>query len=135
MFSRPRAKTRRSTAPSLSTARSKPATTSIGKFAAPLCAVYPENDPVTTHDNVLAFQQRMKDAGNDCEAWFIAAGSGWSNPKSRTYNPVEDKEAWKVALPFLVRIGAEPVKPKATRSSTRPRTKSKASFNDRSAGD
>jgi len=83
----------------------------IGKFTAPLCAVYPANDPVTTHDNVLAFQQRMKEAGNDCEAWFIAADSGWSNPKSRTYNPVEDKEAWKVALPFLVRIGAEPVKP------------------------
>jgi carboxymethylenebutenolidase len=84
----------------------------IGKFAAPLCAVYPENDPVTTHDNVLSFQQLMKEAGNDCEAWFIAAGSGWSHPKSRTYNPTEDKEAWKVALPFLVRIGAAPVKPK-----------------------
>jgi carboxymethylenebutenolidase len=84
----------------------------IGKFYAPLCAVYPENDPVTTHDDVLAFQQRMKDAGNDCDAWFIAAGSGWSNPKSSTYNPTEDKEAWKVALPFLVRIGAEPGKPK-----------------------
>ena len=83
----------------------------IGKFAAPLCAVYPANDPVTTHDNVLAFQQRMKDAGNDCAAWFIAANSGWSHPKSRTYNPTEDKEAWKVALPFLIRIGAEPVKP------------------------
>ena len=84
----------------------------IGKFTAPLCAVYPENDPVTTHDNVLAFQQLMKAAGNDCDAWFIAAGSGWSNPKSRTYNPTEDREAWKVALPFLIRIGAEPVKPK-----------------------
>jgi carboxymethylenebutenolidase len=84
----------------------------IGKFVAPLCAVYPENDPATTHDDVLAFQQRMKDAGNDCEAWFIAAGPGWSNPKSTTYNPVEDKEAWKVALPFLIRIGAEPPKPK-----------------------
>jgi len=84
----------------------------IGKFAAPLCAVYPENDPVITHDNVLAFQQRMKDNGNDCAAWFIAAGTGWSHPKNRSYNPGEDKEAWKVALPFLVRIGAEPVKPK-----------------------
>jgi carboxymethylenebutenolidase len=84
----------------------------LGKFYAALCAVYPENDPVTTHDNVLAFQQRMKDSGNDCEAWFIAASSGWSYPKSRTYNLTEDKEAWKVALPFLVRIGAEPVKPK-----------------------
>ena len=84
----------------------------VGKFYAALCAVYPENDPVATHENVLAFQQRMKDSGNDCEAWFIAAGPGWSNPKSRNYNPTEDKEAWKVALPFLVRIGAEPVKPK-----------------------
>ena len=84
----------------------------IGKFAAPLCAVYPEHDPATTHDDVLAFQQLMKEAGNDCEAWFIAAGSGWSNPNSKTYNPTEDKEAWKVALPFLIRIGAEPVKPK-----------------------
>ncbi len=82
----------------------------VGKFYAPLCAVYPMNDPVATHENVLAFQQRMKDAGNDCEAWFIAAGSGWSNPKSTTYNPTEDKEAWKVAVPFLVRIAAEPVK-------------------------
>jgi carboxymethylenebutenolidase len=83
----------------------------LGKFAAPLCAVYPENDPVATHTTVLAFQQMMKAAGNDCEAWFIAAGSGWSNPTSKTYNPTEDKEAWKVALPFLIRIGAEPVKP------------------------
>jgi len=83
----------------------------VGKFYAALCAVYPANDPVTTHDNVLAFQQTMKDAGNDCEAWFIAADSGWSNPKSKAYNPTEDKEAWKVALPFLIRIGAEPVKP------------------------
>jgi carboxymethylenebutenolidase len=83
----------------------------LGKFYAALCAVYPLNDPVTTHDAVLAFQQRMKESGNDCEAWFIAAGAGWSHPKHRAYNPVEDKEAWKVALPFLVRIGAEPVKP------------------------
>jgi carboxymethylenebutenolidase len=84
----------------------------IGKFCAPLCAVYPENDSVTSHEDVLAFQQMMKDTGNDCEAWFIAADSGWSNPKSKAYNPIEDKEAWKVALPFLVRIAAEPVKPK-----------------------
>jgi carboxymethylenebutenolidase len=82
----------------------------IGKFAAPLCAIYPDNDPVTTHENVQVFEQMMKDVGNDFSAWFIAAGSGWSNPASKTYNPVEDKEAWKVALPFLVRIGAEPVK-------------------------
>ena len=84
----------------------------VGKFYAALCAVYPLNDPVATHDDVLAFQQRMKDAGNDCECWFIAAGAGWSNPQSKAYSPVEDKEAWKVALPFLIRIGAEPVKPK-----------------------
>lgn len=82
----------------------------LGKFTAPLCAVYPDNDPFTTHASVLSFQERMKQAGNDCEAWFIAANSGWSNPKSKSYNPTEDKEAWKVALPFIIRIGAEPVK-------------------------
>ncbi|HEV3271382.1 MAG TPA: dienelactone hydrolase family protein [Candidatus Methylacidiphilales bacterium] len=84
----------------------------VGKFDAPLCAVYPDNDPSATHDNVLAFQQQMKAAGNDCEAWFIAAGPGWSHPKNKNYNPVEDKEAWKVALPFLIRIAAQPPKPK-----------------------
>jgi dienelactone hydrolase len=82
----------------------------IGKFAAPLCAVYPDNDPVTTHATVQVFERMMKDAGNDFEAWFIAAGSGWSDTSSKTYNPTEDKEAWKVIMPFLVRIGAEPVK-------------------------
>jgi carboxymethylenebutenolidase len=82
----------------------------IGKFAAPLCAVYPDADPVTTHDTVQVFERMMKDAGNDFEAWFIAAGSGWSDPSSKTYNPTEDKEAWKVVTPFLVRIGAGPVK-------------------------
>ena len=82
----------------------------LGKFAAALCAVYPMNDPVATHDNVLSFQQRMKAAGNDCDCWFIAAPSGWSNPRSKSYSPVEDKEAWKVALPFLVRISAQPVR-------------------------
>ena len=84
----------------------------LGKFTAPLCAVYPDKDLVATRENVLAFQQLMKTSGNDCEAWFIAAGSGWSNPKSKTYSPAEDKEAWKVALPFIIRIGAEPVKPR-----------------------
>jgi carboxymethylenebutenolidase len=83
---------------------------SVGHFSAPLCAVYSDRDPNATHDIVLNFQQRMKDAGNDCEAWFIAAPAGWSNPKNKAYNPIEDREAWKVALPFLVRIGAEPVK-------------------------
>jgi carboxymethylenebutenolidase len=82
----------------------------LGKFTTPLCAVYPMNDPDAPHENVLAFQQRMKDAGNDCEAWFIAAGFGWSEPKSSAYNPTEDKEAWKVALPFIVRIAALPPK-------------------------
>jgi carboxymethylenebutenolidase len=85
----------------------------IGKFAAPLCAVYPDADPVTTHETVQVFERMMKDAGNDFEAWFIAAGSGWSDPSSKTYNPTEDKEAWKVVMPFLVRIGATPVKPES----------------------
>jgi carboxymethylenebutenolidase len=85
----------------------------IGKFAAPLCAVYPDADPVSTHDTVQVFERMMKDAGNDFEAWFIAAGSGWSDPSSKTYNPTEDKEAWKVVMPFLVRIGATPVKPES----------------------
>ena len=84
----------------------------IQKFAVPLCAVYPDRDPVATHDAVEAFQHRMKDAGNDFEAWYISAGSGWSEPKSKNYNPVEDGEAWKVALPFLVRIAAAPARPK-----------------------
>jgi carboxymethylenebutenolidase len=88
----------------------------LGKFSAPLCAVYPNNDPVAPHDAVLAFQQRMKESGNDCEAWFIAAGVGWSCPKSANYNPTEDKEAWKVALPFIVRVAAMP--PKAEKQDT-----------------
>jgi carboxymethylenebutenolidase len=82
----------------------------VGKFYAPLCAVYSDRDTATTHDIVLNFQQRMKAAGNDCECWFMAAGSGWSEPKSKTYNPGEDREAWKVAIPFLVRIAAMPGK-------------------------
>lgn len=82
----------------------------LGKFYAPLCAIYSDRDPATTHDLVLSFQQRMKAAGNDCECWFMAAGSGWSEPKSKTYNPAEDREAWKVAVPFLVRISALPGK-------------------------
>ena len=80
----------------------------LGKFYAPLCAVYSDRDPATAHDTVLNFQQRMKAAGNDCECWFMAAGSGWSNPKSKSYNPAEDREAWKVALPFLIRVAALP---------------------------
>jgi len=82
----------------------------LGKFYAPLCAVYSDRDPATTHDIVLSFQQRMKTEGNDCECWFMAAGSGWSEPKSKTYNAGEDREAWKVAVPFLIRIAALPGK-------------------------
>ena len=82
----------------------------IGKFAVPLCALYPDKDGGTTQAEVQVFEHMMKDAGNDFEAWFIAAGSGWSNPASKNYNPVEDKEAWKVATPFLTRIGTLPVK-------------------------
>jgi|HubBroStandDraft_1064217.scaffolds.fasta_scaffold190261_2 carboxymethylenebutenolidase len=84
----------------------------IEKFAAPLCALYPDRDPVATHETVEAFQHRMKEAGNDFEAWYIAAASGWSEPKSKGYNPVEDSEAWKVALPFLLRIASEPARSK-----------------------
>ena len=82
----------------------------VGKFVAPLCALYPQDDPVITRDKVQDFQHMMKVSGNDFEAWFIAAPSGWSNPSSKGYNSVEDREAWKVALPFLVRVGALPVK-------------------------
>ncbi len=82
------------------------------KSAVPICAIYPENDPVATHDLVLDYQHGMRDAGNDFTAWFIAAGAGWSNPQNKHYNPVEDREAWKVAEPFIVRIGAEPVRSK-----------------------
>jgi carboxymethylenebutenolidase len=80
----------------------------LGKFYAPLCAVYSDREPSTTHDQVLNFQRRMKAEGNDCECWFMAASSGWSNPKSKSYNPGEDREAWKVAVPFIIRIAALP---------------------------
>ena len=82
----------------------------LGKFIGPLCAVYSDRDPNVPRDTVLQFQQQMKASGNDCAAWFVGAGSGWSNPQSKNYSPAEDKEAWKVALPFLVRINALPVK-------------------------
>ena len=82
----------------------------LGKFYAPLCAVYSDREASTTHDIVLNFQQRMKAAGNDCECWFMAASPGWSEPKSKTYSPGEDREAWKVAEPFLIRIAATPGK-------------------------
>jgi carboxymethylenebutenolidase len=101
----------------------------IGKFTAPLCAVYPDNDAITTHETVQVFEHMMKDAGNDFEAWFVAAGSGWSHPASKTYNPVEDKEAWKVVMPFLVRIGAEPVKPHKDSIIDKVKTKFQDIFN------
>ena len=84
----------------------------VGKFSTPLCAVYPDNDTATPHDSIVAFQHAMKDTGNDFEAWFMSAGRGWSNPQSKNYNHAEDKEAWKVAAPFLVRIGGSTVKSK-----------------------
>jgi carboxymethylenebutenolidase len=87
-------------------------TQGVKKAAVPICAIYPENDPIATHDVVLDYQHGMRDAGNDFTAWFIAAGAGWSNPQNKHYNPVEDREAWKVAEPFIVRIGAEPVRSK-----------------------
>jgi carboxymethylenebutenolidase len=95
----------------------------LGRFFAPLCAVYSDRDPSSTHDVVLSFQQRMKAAGNDCECWFMAASSGWSNPKSKAYNPGEDREAWKVAVPFLIRIAALP--PKQPKSSILDKAKDK----------
>jgi carboxymethylenebutenolidase len=84
----------------------------VRKFTVPLCAVYPEVDSIATKDNVTTFQHLMHDSGNDFNAWFIAAQRGWADPKSKTYNPGEDKEAWKVAMPFVIRIGGLPVKPK-----------------------
>jgi carboxymethylenebutenolidase len=87
-------------------------TGNFGHFEAPLCALYPDPDPIDTPSAVLAFEQAMKNAGNDFEGWTIEAPAGWSNPKSKGYNPVEDKEAWKVVLPFLVRISSTTPKPK-----------------------
>jgi carboxymethylenebutenolidase len=78
----------------------------------PVCALYSDRDPSVTRGSVLDFQHALRDAGSDFTAWFIAAGPGWSNPQSRNYSPVEDREAWKVAEPFLIRIGAEPVRKK-----------------------
>jgi carboxymethylenebutenolidase len=84
------------------------------KCPAPICALYSDRDPAVTHDQVLDFQHAMRDAGNDFAAWFIAADSGWSNPQSKYYNPVEDGEAWKVAEPFIMRIGTLPVRKRDT---------------------
>ena len=75
--------------------------------ATPICAIFPTQDPATPRDSVLNYQRSMRAEDNDCSAWFIAAGPGWSDPLSKNYNPIEDREAWKVALPFLVRINGE----------------------------
>jgi carboxymethylenebutenolidase len=87
------------------------------KCPVPVCALYSDRDPAITRDQVLDFQHAMHDAGNDFAAWFIAAQSGWSNPANKYYNPVEDGEAWKVAEPFIMRIGAEPVRKRDTTAS------------------
>jgi carboxymethylenebutenolidase len=84
----------------------------VKRCPVPICALYSDRDPAVTRPDVLNFQHAMRDAGSDFTAWFIAAGPGWSNPQSKTYSPVEDGEAWKVAEPFIIRIGAEPVKKK-----------------------
>ena len=84
------------------------------KVPVPVCALYSQSDPATSREAVLGFQHAERDLGCDFTAWFIAAGSGWSNPLSKTYNPVEDKEAWKVAEPFIFRVGAEPSRAKST---------------------
>ena len=80
----------------------------------PVCAFYSDRDPAVTRGAVLDFQHALRNAGSDFTAWFIAAGSGWSNPQSRAHNAIEDREAWKVAEPFILRIGAEPVKKPGT---------------------
>lgn len=82
----------------------------VKKCPVPVCAFYSDRDPAITRSGVLDFQHRLRDAGSDFTAWFIAAGPGWSNPQNKYYSPVEDREAWKVAEPFIVRIGAGPVR-------------------------
>ena len=84
----------------------------VRRCPVPICALYSDRDPSVARPSVLNFQRAMRAAGSDFTAWFIAAGPGWSNPQSKNYSPVEDREAWKVAEPFIIRIGAEPVKKK-----------------------
>jgi carboxymethylenebutenolidase len=84
----------------------------VKKCPVPVCALYSDRDPSVTRASVLDFQHALRDAGSDFTAWFIAAGPGWSNPQNKSYSPVEDREAWKVAEPFIVRIAAEPVRKK-----------------------
>jgi carboxymethylenebutenolidase len=81
----------------------------VTKTPIPVCALYSDRDPNLSRDTVLNFQHAQRDAGSDFTAWFIAAAPGWSNPQSKAYSPGEDREAWKVAEPFLMRIAAEPV--------------------------
>lgn len=85
-------------------------TNAVTKTPIPVCALYSDRDPAVTRDSVLSFQHALRDQGSDFTAWFIAAATGWSNPQSKAYNPGEDREAWKVAEPFIMRIGTEPVK-------------------------
>jgi carboxymethylenebutenolidase len=87
-------------------------TGTVRKCPVPICALYSDRDPSVTRPGVLDFQHAMRNAGSDFTAWFIAAGSGWSNPQSKNYSPIEDAEAWKVAAPFIMRIAAEPVRKK-----------------------
>jgi len=82
----------------------------VTKLPIPVCALYSDRDPVLTREAVLNFQHAQRNAGSDFTAWFIAAAPGWSNPQSKAYSPGEDREAWKVAEPFILRIAAEPVK-------------------------
>ncbi len=76
---------RRSTAASCSTARSRRTWRKIGKFAAPLCAVYPNNDPAITHESVQVFERMMKDSGTTFPPGSSPPTGGWSNPASKTY--------------------------------------------------
>jgi dienelactone hydrolase len=85
-------------------------TNAVTKSPIPVCALYSDRDPAITRQSVLDFQHALRDAGSDFTAWFIASAPGWSNPQSKAYSPGEDREAWKVAEPFLMRIAAEPVR-------------------------
>jgi carboxymethylenebutenolidase len=85
-------------------------TSAVTKVPIPVCALYSDRDPTITRDSVLNFQHALRDQGSDFTAWFIAAAPGWSNPQSKAYSPGEDREAWKVAEPFILRIATLPVK-------------------------
>ncbi len=85
-------------------------TSAVTRTPIPVCALYSDRDPAVTRDSVLNFQHTLRDEGSDFTAWFIAAAPGWSNPQSKAYSPGEDREAWKVAEPFILRIATEPPK-------------------------